>query len=50
MSEAAEIVFYNREVADTLMRMQNSYDIAETRRRAGEIKVAPFKAKIAMGL
>jgi hypothetical protein len=26
---------------DTLMRMQNS-DIARTRERAGEIKVAPF--------
>jgi plasmid maintenance system antidote protein VapI len=30
---------------DTLMRMQNSYDIAQTRDRAGEIKVAPFKGK-----
>jgi len=30
---------------DTLMRMQNSYDIAETRKREGEIKVAPFKGK-----
>jgi addiction module HigA family antidote len=29
---------------DTLMRMQNSYDIAQTRKRAAEIKVAPFKA------
>jgi addiction module HigA family antidote len=28
---------------DTLMRMQNSYDIAQARRREGEIKVAPFK-------
>jgi addiction module HigA family antidote len=28
---------------DTLMRMQNSYDIAQTRRREGEIDVAPFK-------
>ncbi len=27
---------------DTLMRMQNSYDIAQTRERASEIKVAPF--------
>ena len=27
---------------DTLMRMQNSYDIAQTRERADEIKVAPF--------
>ena len=30
---------------DTLMRMQNSYDIAETRRREGEIEVAPFKGR-----
>ena len=28
---------------DTLMRMQNSYDIAQTRERADEIKVAPFE-------
>ena len=28
---------------DTLMRMQNSYDIAQARTRAGEIEVAPFK-------
>lgn len=28
---------------DTLMRMQNSYDIARTRSRAGEIEVAQFK-------
>lgn len=28
---------------DTLMRMQNSYDIAQTRKREGEIKVLPFK-------
>eukprot|EP01041_Mallomonas_annulata_P039451 gene39451-63139_t len=27
---------------DTLMRMQNSYDIAQARKREGEIKVAPF--------
>ncbi len=27
---------------DTLMRMQNSYDIAQTRKREGDIKVAPF--------
>lgn len=27
---------------DTLMRMQNSFDIARTRQRAGEINVAPF--------
>jgi len=30
---------------DTLMRMQNSYDIAQIRKRQGEIKVAPFKGK-----
>jgi addiction module HigA family antidote len=30
---------------DTLMRMQNSYDIAQARKREGEIKVAPFKGK-----
>ena len=28
---------------DTLMRMQNSYDIAQARKREGEIKVAPFR-------
>lgn len=28
---------------DTLMRMQNSYDIAQARKREKEIKVAPFK-------
>ncbi len=28
---------------DTLMRMQNSFDIAQTRKREGEIKVVPFK-------
>ena len=32
---------------DTLMRMQNSYDIAQTRKREGEITVAPFKGKAA---
>ena len=30
---------------DTLMRMQNSFDIAQTRKREGEIKVARFKSK-----
>lgn len=30
---------------DTLMRMQNSHDIAQARKREGEIKVAPFKGK-----
>jgi plasmid maintenance system antidote protein VapI len=27
---------------DTLMRMQNSYDIAQTRKRENEIEVARF--------
>ena len=27
---------------DTLMRMQNSYDIAQARKRENEIKVSPF--------
>src|ERR1700704_5431536 len=31
---------------DTLMRMQNSYDIARARRRAGQIKVARFVRKV----
>jgi antitoxin HigA-1 len=30
---------------DTLMRMQNSYDIAQARKREGEINVKPFKGK-----
>lgn len=30
---------------DTLMRMQNSYDIAQARKREGEIMVAPFKRR-----
>jgi addiction module HigA family antidote len=30
---------------DTLMRMQNSFDIAQARKREGEIMVAPFKGK-----
>lgn len=30
---------------DTLMRMQNSYDIAQARKREGGIKVARFKGK-----
>jgi addiction module HigA family antidote len=29
---------------ETLMRMQNSYDIAEARKREGEIKVSPYAA------
>jgi addiction module HigA family antidote len=31
---------------DTLMRMQNSYDIARTREREAEIRVAPFKGRL----
>lgn len=31
---------------DTLMRMQNSYDIAQARKREREIKVVPFKGKL----
>ena len=30
--------------ADTLMRMQNSFDIAQARKRSGDIKVARFVA------
>ena len=30
---------------DTLMRMQNSYDIVQARKREGEINVAPFTRK-----
>lgn len=32
---------------DTLMRMQSSFDVAEVRKREAEIKVTPFKGKIA---
>ncbi len=28
---------------DTLMRMQSSYDIAQARKREGDIKVAPYQ-------
>ena len=28
---------------DTLMRMQNSYDIVQARKRAGEMNVAPYQ-------
>ena len=31
---------------DTLMRMQNSFDIAQARRREKEIHVAPFKGSL----
>lgn len=30
---------------ETLMRMQNSFDIAEARKRVGEIDVAPYEGK-----
>lgn len=30
---------------DTLMRMQNSYDIVQARKREGEIKVTPYNGK-----
>lgn len=30
---------------DTLMRMQNSFDIAQARKREGEIAVAPYQPK-----
>jgi len=30
---------------DTLMRMQNSYDIAQARKREGDIEVMPFQGK-----
>jgi addiction module HigA family antidote len=30
---------------ETLMRMQNSYDIAQARKREGEIKVEPFAGR-----
>ena len=30
---------------DTLMRMQNSYDIAQTRKREGEIRVVRFEPR-----
>lgn len=32
---------------DTLMRMQNSFDIARTRKREGEIRVARYDRAIA---
>ena len=31
---------------ETLMRLQNSFDIAQARNRAGEINVAPFTGKL----
>ncbi len=34
---------------DTLMRMQNSYDIARTRKQAGKIKVKRFAPKARAG-
>ena len=32
---------------DTLMRMQNSYDIAQTRKRQSDIKLVPFEGQAA---
>lgn len=32
---------------NTLMRMQNSYDITQTRKREGEIDLAPYKGQVA---
>ena len=32
---------------DTLMRMQNSYDIAQARLRENEVEIAPFARQIA---
>ena len=32
---------------DTLMRMQNSYDIAQARKREDEVKVSPFQKEAA---
>ena len=32
---------------DTLMRMQNSYDIAETRKREGEFEIVPYRGQVA---
>jgi antitoxin HigA-1 len=31
---------------DTLMRMMNSWEIAEARKREGDIKVAPFRGSV----
>ena len=49
--EAQDFVAVNRrEVGvsmDTLMRMQNSYDIAQTRKREGEIDLVPFETQVA---
>jgi addiction module HigA family antidote len=35
---------------DTLMRMQNSFDIAEARKREGDIKVVAFEGKVRDGI
>ncbi|MEQ1899807.1 MAG: HigA family addiction module antitoxin [Devosia sp.] len=32
---------------DTLMRMQMAYDVAAQRKREGDVKVRPYKAKVA---
>ena len=34
---------WGRQGLDTLMRMENGYDIAQARKREDQIKVAPFK-------
>lgn len=35
---------------EMLMRMQNTYDIAQARRRANEIEVEPFKGRLRASL
>ena len=35
---------------ETLMRMQNSYDIAQARKREGHIKVLPYKPATVLSL
>lgn len=35
---------------ETLMRMQNSFDIAQAKKREGEIKVSPFKGITSSGV
>lgn len=34
---------------DTLMRMQNAFDIAEARKKAGQIKVKRYAAELSLG-
>ncbi len=45
VSAPGQVTFTFDVSMDLLMRMQNSYDIAQARSREGEIKVAPFKGK-----